>query len=66
MEHLDTFLAAHPPFDALAPDELRAIAAQAVEHVIERGTAVLVEDGAPAEGLWVIRIGSRASAIPRC
>jgi CBS domain-containing protein len=58
MEHLDTFLAAHPPFDVLAPDELRAIAAQAVEHVIERGTAVLVEDGAPAEGLWVIRTGS--------
>ena len=27
MEHLDTFLAGHPPFDALAPEQLRELAA---------------------------------------
>jgi CBS domain-containing protein len=58
MEHLDTFLAGHPPFDALAAPTLSEIAAQATERLVERGTAVLVEDGAPAEGLWVILSGS--------
>ncbi len=58
MEHLDTFLAPHPPFDALAPAALSEIAAQALERIVEPGTAVLVEDGAPAEGLWVIVTGS--------
>src|ERR1700738_1450220 len=58
MEHLDTFLARHPPFDTLAPDELRALAAEAAEHRREPGQAVLVEDGLPSPGLFVVRSGS--------
>jgi CBS domain-containing protein len=58
MEHLDTFLGRHPPFNEFDPDELRALTAEAVEHLHERGVAVLVEDGPPAAGLWVILTGS--------
>src|ERR1700737_4323202 len=58
MEHLDTFLARHPPFDALAPDELRAVAAGADEHAYEPGQVVLVEDGLPSPGLFVVCSGS--------
>ncbi len=82
MEHLDTFLASHPPFDAVPGGELTKLAAQAVEHRLEAGEMVLVEDGEPAAGLWVIVSGSielvhqgevvqtlepgSASAIRRC
>src|ERR1700733_15366940 len=58
MEHLDTFLARHPPFDALDPDELRELAAGAQEHAYGTGEAVLVEDGLPPPGLWVILTGA--------
>jgi CBS domain-containing protein len=58
MEQLDTFLARYSPFDALDPDELRTLAAGAVEHAYDTGEAVLVEDGLPTPGLWVIRTGS--------
>jgi CBS domain-containing protein len=58
MEHLDTFLARQPPFDGLDPDELRTIAADAAERTYDTGEAVLVEDGLPAPGLWVILSGS--------
>jgi CBS domain-containing protein len=58
MEHLDTFLARYSPFDALDPDELRTLAAGAVEHAYDTGESVLVEDGLPTRGLWVILTGS--------
>jgi CBS domain-containing protein len=58
MEHLDTFLARHPPFDGLAPDALRELIAAAVERELRAGEVVLVEDGEPAAGLWVIHTGS--------
>jgi CBS domain-containing protein len=58
MEHLDTFLARHPPFDSLAPDELGAVAAEAEERRFEPGEVVLVEDGLPAQALYVVRSGS--------
>jgi CBS domain-containing protein len=58
MEQLDTFLARHSPFDALDLDELRTLAAGAVEHAYDTGEAVLVEDGLPTPGLWVILTGS--------
>jgi signal-transduction protein with cAMP-binding, CBS, and nucleotidyltransferase domain len=48
MEHLDTFLARHAPFDGLDPEDLRAIAGQALERRYRAGEAVLVEDGLPA------------------
>ena len=58
MEQLDTFLARHSPFDALDPGELRELAAGAQEHAYDTGEAVLVEDGLPTPGLWVILTGS--------
>jgi CBS domain-containing protein len=58
MEHLDTFLAGHPPFDGVDPEELRRLAAGATEHRQQPGEIVLVEDGEPARGLWVILTGS--------
>lgn len=58
MEQLDTFLAHHPPFEEIDRDELRALLADAVEHSYRPGEAVLVEDGLPAPGLWVILTGS--------
>lgn len=58
MEHVDTFLALYPPFDALAPDELTALTAVAEQLNYEPGDVVLVEDGLPAAGLWVVLTGS--------
>jgi CBS domain-containing protein len=58
MEHLDTFLAGHAPFDVLPADQLRALAGEAVVHDHPTGTIVLVEDGPPATGLWVVVAGS--------
>jgi CBS domain-containing protein len=58
MEHLDTFLARYPPFDAIDPDELRALTAQAQERTYDGGDLVLVEDGLPTPGLWVVLTGS--------
>jgi CBS domain-containing protein len=58
MENLDTFLARHPPFDGIEREELRKLAGQAVEHRLEPGQVVLVEDGVPATGMWVVVKGS--------
>ena len=58
MEHLDTFLSRQPPFDALAPAEIAAVAANAREVAFAAGETALVEDGQPAEGLHVILTGS--------
>jgi CBS domain-containing protein len=58
MEQLNTFLARHPPFDALDPDELRDLAAAAREQAFDAGEVALVEDGPPAPALWVILTGS--------
>jgi len=58
MEQLDTFLARYSPFDALDPGELRTLAGGAVEHAYDTGEAVLVEDGLPTQGLWVLLTGS--------
>lgn len=58
MEHLDTFLARQPPFDALPPDDLHVVAASAREQSYERGQVVLAEDGPPTSTLWVILEGA--------
>src|ERR1700761_6040195 len=58
MEHLDTFLAGYPPFDALSRQQLRDLASDGVVEEYETGALVLVEDGAPASGLWVVLTGS--------
>jgi CBS domain-containing protein len=58
MDNLDTFLTGHPPFDGVDAELLRALSAQATEHVFQVGEDVLVEDGLPTAGLWVIVTGS--------
>jgi CBS domain-containing protein len=58
MEHLDTFLSRHPPFDALAAAELHALIAAGRELEYGAGEPALIEDGQPAAGLWVLLTGS--------
>jgi CBS domain-containing protein len=58
MEHLDTFLAGYPPFDALSPQQLRDLVAAGVVQDHATGALLLVEDGPPASALWVILTGS--------
>jgi CBS domain-containing protein len=58
MENFYTLLARHPPFDGIDPEEVRAALQGAQEHAFESGEIALVEDGAPALGLWVILGGS--------
>ena len=58
MDDLDTFLAGHPPFDALAPEQLHELTAQATIQAYEPGAVLLVEDGPPTPGMWVVLTGS--------
>jgi CBS domain-containing protein len=58
MEHLDTFLARYPPFDALDRATLQQVAAEVVLRSYRDGQVVLVEDGLPAHELWVVVTGS--------
>src|ERR1700726_2215591 len=58
MEHLDTFLARNPPFDALAPAELAELAEHATQLEFETGASALVEDGRPTPGGFVILAGA--------
>jgi CBS domain-containing protein len=58
MDNLDTFLVGHPPFDALAPERLRELTAQATVRDYAPGAVLLVEDGPPATGLGVVMTGS--------
>ncbi|HTU96090.1 MAG TPA: putative nucleotidyltransferase substrate binding domain-containing protein [Solirubrobacteraceae bacterium] len=58
MDNLDTFLAAHPPFDALGPEQLRLLTAEVTVQDYEPGAVLLVEDGRPAPGMWVLLTGS--------
>jgi CBS domain-containing protein len=60
MENFYTLLARHPPFDGIDPEEVRAALEGAQVHPFEEGDVALVEDGAPALGLWVILDGSMA------
>jgi CBS domain-containing protein len=52
------FLGRFPPFDALSADDLAAVAEAASEQAFAAGEVVLVEDGPPAEEMYVIRSGS--------
>jgi CBS domain-containing protein len=58
MDDLDTFLAGHPPFDTLAREQLHELAAEATLHEQAPGDVILVEDGRPATGMWVVVSGS--------
>src|SRR4051794_26101367 len=52
------FLSRFQPFDELAPEELAALGGSVAERVYEPGDVILLEDGAPAEHLFVVREGS--------
>jgi CBS domain-containing protein len=52
------FLRRFPPFDALPEDELERAEAAISERSYSEGELVLVEDGAPATHLYVVRTGS--------
>jgi CBS domain-containing protein len=52
------FLALHPPFDGLDPDELNRIAESLELRRFREGQVALIEDGAPAQVFYVIRDGS--------
>jgi CBS domain-containing protein len=52
------FLRRFPPFDALPEGELERAAAVMFEGSYSEGELVLVEDGAPATHLYIVRTGS--------
>lgn len=52
------FLGRHAPFAGLPAEELAALAAASVPRSYPAGAAVLVEDGPPAEHLYVVRSGA--------
>ncbi len=47
-----------PPFDQLGKDDLSRVAASITLRSYAAGTDILVEDGPPAEELFVVRSGS--------
>ncbi len=57
LSEIARFLAQRPPFDALAPDELAAVAAQAAIEFHLREAVILSEDGGPVTFLRVIHSG---------
>jgi CBS domain-containing protein len=52
------FLARHPPFAGLEPGELAAAARAARARTYAVGESALVEDGVPADALYVIQTGA--------
>lgn len=58
VEEIAGFLAPFPPFDRLGRDDLLRVAAAIRLRSYPAGTDILVEDGPPAEELFVIRSGS--------
>jgi CBS domain-containing protein len=52
------FLGRFPPFDSLSTEELDGVAAAAVARQYEAGETILLEDGLPAECLYVIEQGA--------
>lgn len=58
MEHLDIFLRRYPPFADLEPALVTELAGDAQVRDLAAGEVVLIEDGTPADGLWVLQTGS--------
>ena len=52
------FLGRFPPFDALPEDELTAVAESVQVRTYANGEKILVEDGEPADNLYVVRDGA--------
>jgi len=58
MDDIASFLRQHPPFSGLDERSLARVAAAVETHSLAAGTVVLVEDGPPATGFWVVWKGS--------
>ena len=58
MHDIAAFFSRFPPFDHLTPDLLEHVAAGARREAYPAGTDVLIEDGPPAEYLYVIHTGA--------
>src|SRR5947209_19854154 len=52
------FLGGFPPFDALPPNELEAVAEAVEVRPHADGENILIEDGEPAEHFYVVREGA--------
>jgi CBS domain-containing protein len=57
-EEIAGFLAPFPPFDQLGKDDLSRLAAEITLRSYPAGTDILIEDGPPANELFVVRSGS--------
>jgi CBS domain-containing protein len=58
VEEIADFLVRFPPFGQLARDDLLHFAEAVIVRSYSAGTDILIEDGPPAAGLFVIRSGS--------
>ncbi len=58
MEHLDTFLSRFEPFDQLGPVTVGELVSTGQQITYAAGEAILVEDGVPAQFLYVVLDGS--------
>src|SRR5579862_7428306 len=58
MEDIASFLGSHPPFDAVAADELARVAAVTEAEAIRRGATIFSQGAGPVECVWVVRTGS--------
>src|SRR5262245_26360231 len=54
------FLRLHPPFDAMAEDDLETLAAACEIEFVPAGAVLLEQASPPSENVWVIRRGSVA------
>ena len=57
MDEIAAFLRAHPPFDAIGPDELDRLAAAAETCVFAAGETIFAQGAAPQTSVWIVCSG---------
>jgi CBS domain-containing protein len=57
MDEIAQFLRAHPPFDAIAPDELDRLAGAAEVCAFADGEAIFAQGVAPQTSVWIVCTG---------
>jgi len=57
MDEIAAFLRAHPPFDAIAPDELDRLAAAAETCAFAAGETIFAQGAAPQTSVWIVCSG---------
>jgi len=58
MDEIAQFLRAHPPFDALAPDEVARLAGAAEVCAFADGETIFAQGVAPQTSVWIVCAGS--------